>query len=134
MSLTLLSTVMADDDRLYRIRQGFWLRVAREDRGLKQEAAAEHVGLKTKAAISDYETGVTQVPLPRLRRLADLYGWPLALFTEPEPTAAEQARERMARLARAAIRLADRDADAEAGAAAHGDDGSPAGEPRRQSA
>jgi transcriptional regulator with XRE-family HTH domain len=87
--------------------------MAREARGLDQAGVAEMVGLRTKAAISDYERGVTEVPQWRLRRFAEIYGWPLVLFTEPDPTAEEQARERIALLARAAIRLAHLDEDLE---------------------
>lgn len=89
--LTVLSPAMADMDALVRRRQGFWLRVAREAKGVGQKEAAAACGLSTKAAISDYEAGITQVPQHRLRRLADFYGWPLVMFTEPEETAEEQA-------------------------------------------
>ena len=121
------------DDHTHRRRQGFWLRMAREARGLKQEAAADHVGLKTKSAISDYENGTTEVPQSRLRRLAGLYGWSLVIFTEPDLTAEEQAQERMAALARAAIRLAHEDLKAE-GPAGSDDEAQPTEPLRTQSA
>ncbi len=113
MSLTLLSGGMGNpDDTTYRIRQGWWLRMAREASGKKQQGAADLLGLKAKSTISDYENGVTDVPQPYLRKLARWYKWDLVIFTEPELTAEEQARERMARIARAAIGLAQRDEDA----------------------
>lgn len=124
MGLTLLSPLMADDDTLHRKRQGFWLRVAREAKGLNQLGAAQLIGLKTKSAISDYETGVTEVPGPKLRKLAKAYGWPLVMFTEPMRTGEELAQERMAQLARAAIRVAaQQTAEEESGATRADDDG-----------
>ena len=134
MALTLLSGGMGNpDDETHRKRQGFWLRMAREAKGINQQGAADLLGLKTKSAISDYENGVTEVPQSRLRRLADLYGWPLVIFTEPEPTAEEQAQERMAALARAAIQLAHEDLELEAGDA-QGAAVLPVEQPHRQSA
>ena len=103
---------MPNADTEYRRRQGFWLRMARESAGLKQQGVADQVGLRTKAAISDYENGVTEVPMRRLRRMAELYGWPLVLFTEPDLTAEERARERMAQLARAALHVEREDREA----------------------
>lgn len=128
--LTVLSPSMEASDEQHRVRQGFWLRVAREAAGKNQLGAAHHVGLSTKSAMSDYENGRTQVPQDKLRKLARWYGWPLILFTEPAPTALEDAQERMADLARAAIRLAHADLGPEqepprAGAA-------PPGEPPRR--
>lgn len=122
------------DDALYRTRQGFWLRMAREAKGLNQLGAAKLIGLSTKSAISDYESGRTQVPMDKLRRLAKEYGWPLVLFTEPDPTAVELAQDRMARLARAAIRVADRLSGAEAEAAGLDGDAPPGDGPTRLSA
>lgn len=130
--LTVLCGSMEEADQQQRVRQGFWLRMAREAAGLNQAGAAKAVGLGSKSAISDYESGATQVPQDKLRRLASLYGWALAIFTEPDPTAAEQAQERMARLARAAMRLADRESAAEAEAGTHADDGSPGVGPHRR--
>jgi transcriptional regulator with XRE-family HTH domain len=125
---------MADSDEIHRKRQGFWLRIAREAKGLNQLGAAQKVGLSTKSAISDYEMGKTEIPPRRLRRLAKEYGWPLVMFTEPMPTGEEIAQERMARLAQAALRVADRVSSEEVGGALLGDGGSPAEPPHRQSA
>lgn len=132
--LTVLSASMADRDELHRRRQGFWLRMAREANGMSQKEAADVCGLKTKAGVSDYENGITQVPQHRLRRLAGRYGWPLVIFTEPEPTAFEQAEARMARLARAAIRVAAEDAESEVEAVGPPASGEPAAPPHRRSA
>lgn len=125
---------MADSDAQYRKRQGFWLRMAREAKGLSQEGAANKVGLKTKSALSDYETGITEPPQSRLRALAKLYDWDLDLFVNPDLTAEEMAQERMSQKARAAIRLADAESAAEAEAERRGGGGSPEGGPRRLSA
>jgi transcriptional regulator with XRE-family HTH domain len=86
---------MADDDALYRTRQGFWLRMARERAGKSQAGAAEYLGLSknSKSTVSDYENGVTEVPLRYLRALARWYGVPLSVFTEPNPTAFETLEE-----------------------------------------
>lgn len=135
MALTVLSGSMGElDDERYRIRQGFWLRAAREAKGMNQLGAARLIGLSTKSAISDYESGRTQVPMDKLRRLAREYGWPLVIFTEPEPTAAEQAQERIARLARATIRVADQLTAGEAEAAGLDGDAPPGDAPTRRSA
>lgn len=123
---------MEDEDRTYRIRQGFWLRMAREAKGLNQQGAAELVGLSSKSAVSDYEKGDTPVPMRRLRRFAKEYGWDLTIFTDPAPTAEEQAHERMARLARAAIRVADQLSSEAAAAAGLDDAGTPGEQPRQR--
>lgn len=83
------------DEAQYQRRQGFWLRMSRERAGKSQQGAAEHLGLstKSKSTISDYENGVTAVPLKSLRRLAAWYGVPLEVFTHPRPTIEEQLDE-----------------------------------------
>jgi transcriptional regulator with XRE-family HTH domain len=79
------------DDEVYAKRVGFWLRQARERAGKSQSGAAEFLGFSktSKSTISDYETGRTVPSLRVLRRLADWYGVPLALLTNPRPTAEE---------------------------------------------
>lgn len=110
LSLTLLSGGMSDDVEFQR-RQGFWLRIARERAGKSQAGAAEYLGLSksSKSTISDYENGVTEVPLRYLRRLAVWYGVPLRTFTEPESTAFD----RLDQMARDAIAEAVLIVDAE---------------------
>lgn len=130
MGLSALSWSMEDDDRTYRIRQGFWLRMAREASNVNQLGAARLVGLSSKSAISDYESGDTPVPMMRLRRFAKAYGWDLSIFTDPALTATEQAHERMAQLARAAIALAGE--DRAAGAVAPQSAGDPPTRQRRR--
>jgi transcriptional regulator with XRE-family HTH domain len=105
LSLRLLSATMAEEDEIYQRRQGFWLRMARERAGKSQAGAAEMIGLSpaSKSSISDYENGVTAVPLRMLRRLAEYYAVPLSLFTEPPPTAYEEIDARLG----AATQVAD---------------------------
>lgn len=94
MLLRLLSADMADDE-LYARRLGFWLRMARERAGKSQGGVAEFLGFskKSKSSISDYENGVTVPALPVLRRLAEWYGVPLGVFTDPQPTPEERLDE-----------------------------------------
>jgi len=89
----------ADEDR-YKLRLGFWLRMARERAGKSQQGAAEYLGFSanSKSSISDYENGVTVPSLPVLRRLAAWYRVPLRTFTEPEATPEERLDE-LSRLA-----------------------------------
>lgn len=50
--LTVLSLSMADEDALFRRRQGFWLRMAREAKGLNQLGAAGLVGLVSQGPMA----------------------------------------------------------------------------------
>jgi transcriptional regulator with XRE-family HTH domain len=111
---------MVNEDA-YERRVGFWLRMARERANLKQEAVAVALGLsaKSKSTVSAWENG--RVPsLRMLRRLAELYGVPLGVFTDPEPTP-EERLEQLA-LGAIAVERADWDraqAQARAAEAAH---------------
>jgi transcriptional regulator with XRE-family HTH domain len=86
---------MAAEDTLYAKRLGFWLRAARERSGKSQQGAAEFLGLsrKSKSSVSDYESGKTIPSLTVLRRLAEWYGVPLSVFTDPAPTPEERLDE-----------------------------------------
>ncbi|MEA2621167.1 MAG: Helix-turn-helix domain [Chloroflexota bacterium] len=121
-----------DDERLYQRRQGFWLRMARERAGKSQQGAAEYLGLsaKSKSTISDYENGVTAVPLWSLRRLSVWYGVPLELFTHPRQTVEEQIDE----IVRAAGALEREDQAAAEAVGDQGAEGEPAGGRRTRSA
>lgn len=96
---------MATEEEIYKVRLGFWLRMARERAGKSQKGAAEYLGFSanSKSSISDYENGVTVPSLPVLRRLAAWYGVPPATFTDPEPTPEERLDE-IVRVAGAAER------------------------------
>lgn len=129
--MRLLSGSMSDDT-VYARRLGFWLRMARERAGKSQAGAAAYLGFsaKSKSTISDYENGVTVPSLPVLRRLAEWYGLPLSVFTDPEPTP----EERLDALALAAGALAREDLEAEGEAPGPEVGGARGGAPRRRSA
>ena len=97
-------------------RRGFWLRVARERANLSQEAVAKEIGLSStsKSTMSAWENGTRDPKLRHLTAMARLYGVPVAVFMEPTATATELLEERLAALARAAIRAAVSDAQTEA--------------------
>lgn len=122
---------MAAEDVLYAKRLGFWLRAARERSGKSQSGAAEMLGFsaKSKSTISDYENGVTIPSIPVLRRLAEWYGLPLAVFTDPQSTP----EERLDEIVRLAGQREQRDWDAGEDRDRADDDG-PGAEPRRRSA
>ncbi len=94
MSLRLLSGSMPDDS-IYNRRLGFWLRMARERAGKSQAGAAQHLNLSasSKSTVSDWENGARPPKLNQLRRLAEYYGVPLVVFTDPEPTPEERIDE-----------------------------------------
>ena len=98
---------MADEQALERRRRGFWLREARERKGLKQVDVARRLGysIKSSSTIKLWETGERDVPTRHLARLAEIYGVPAEAFVHPEPTA----EERLCELARGAIGLATDD-------------------------
>lgn len=84
-----------------RRRRAWWLRVARESRGLSQSGVAEALGLSRKSAstVGDWERQVSDPSLRQLEQLAALYGVPVSLFMDPPMTD----EERLAELAAAAI-------------------------------
>lgn len=105
-----LVTVDEADETLERQRRGFWLRVAREEAGLTQAAAAELIGYRgtSKSSVNAWEDGRRPVPLDKLKALARLYEVPIDLFIDPQPTAHERVA-RMKALASAAIEAAEED-------------------------
>lgn len=61
------------------------IREAREAADLTQRDLAERIGVQTAQSISRYERGETEVPMKRIRRIADATGKPLDFFiTLPE--------------------------------------------------
>lgn len=127
-----LVTVDEAETALERRRRGFWLRVAREEAGLTQAAAAELIGYRgtSKSSINAWEDGRRPVPLDKLKSLARLYQVPLDLFIDPQPTAHERVA-RLRQLALAAVEAAEETEAEERGPAA---DDSPAAEPRTRTA
>lgn len=116
-------------------RRGFWLKVARERANLSQEAVAREIGLSStsKSTMSAWENGTRDPKLRHLNAMARLYGVPVSVFMDPAPTATELLEARLADLARAAIRLAVADAQAEA-QPSPSSDGQPTVQPRTRSA
>lgn len=97
---------MGTDPALDNKRRGFWLRMARERANLTQAAVAGQLGLssESKSTMSAWEAGTREPKLRYLKEMARLYGVPLEMFTDPEPTAVERIDERLEELARDALR------------------------------
>lgn len=116
MSLGRLSVApMGTDPVLDNKRRGFWLRMARERANLTQAAVAGQLGLssESKSTMSAWEAGTREPKLRYLKEMARLYGVPLEMFTDPEPTAVERIDERLEELARSALRRERDDWEAE---------------------
>lgn len=124
---------MPTDEELERRRRrrAWWLRVARESRGLSQGGVAESLGLSRKSAstVGDWERYVSDPSLRQLEMLAVLYGVPLAMFTDPPETD----EERLDRVVADASALEREDWAAGEGRDPGAGDG-PVDEPRRQPA
>jgi transcriptional regulator with XRE-family HTH domain len=120
---------MTDEQTVERRRRGFWLREARDRKGLKQPDVAQRLGYSANSGstVNKWETGERDVPTRYLALLAKLYGLPVSVFVYPEPTAEERLNE----LARGAIGLALEDVAGEE-AEALSDDALPAAQLRRQ--
>lgn len=91
------SAQMADDD-LYRVRRGYWLRVARErmqrDDGrpwtLEDLARAMGYSVKSTSTFSRWESGERDPSDVQLRHVAEILGVPVDVFTDPDETAEER--------------------------------------------
>ena len=112
-------------------RRGFWMRVARDVAGVKQDDAAHAIGLKAGTSILAIEKGRRPVTATEMRILADLYGVPVSMFAEPTMTDEDRVSEERAKLARAAISLAHEDLG-QAPATDHDAGALPEVPPRRQ--
>lgn len=79
------------DPALERRRRGFWLRIARERADLSQASAAKELGLSSlsKSTLSAWESGEREPKASMLARMARLYGVPMEMLANPEPTAHE---------------------------------------------
>jgi transcriptional regulator with XRE-family HTH domain len=90
---------------------GALIKQAREDAKLSQRALADKIDLKDPQSISNYERAITEVPVPRLRRIAEATGKPLSYFIPdaepPVPSAAERFEASVARFEGLIDRLAD---------------------------
>lgn len=83
---------MATDAERDNKRRGYWLRMARERANYSQATAAEMLGLsnQSKSTMSAWEAGTREPRIRYLKAMAELYGVPLSVFTDPEPTAEER--------------------------------------------
>jgi transcriptional regulator with XRE-family HTH domain len=64
------------------------IKEAREQAKMTQRELADAIDLRDAQSISNYERGITEVPTPRLRRIAEATKQPLAFFLGPEDTEA----------------------------------------------
>lgn len=55
-----------------------------------QEQVADFLGLKTRSAYSNYESGEREAPLEVLEKCADLYGCDLSMFFEENEASAKE--------------------------------------------
>lgn len=63
---------------------GEQIKKAREAKGLSQMDLAEAVGLAHPQSISNYERGIEDPPLHRLRRIAEATAQPISYFTDTQ--------------------------------------------------
>jgi transcriptional regulator with XRE-family HTH domain len=112
-----------------RRRRAYWMRRARESRGLGQAGVAELLKMSPRSAstVGDWERLVSDPSLRQLEMMAAIYGVPLSLFVDPPETD----EERLVALARAAIELERQDSEAEEGQDPDADDGPDAPPGRR---
>lgn len=96
-----------------RRRRGYWLRLAREHADMDQNSVAKALGMSERSGTSvlAWEKGVRSPSADQLHQLAQLYGVPVSLFTEPRSTDEEWLRD----LADAAIAAEQQDWEAEEG-------------------
>lgn len=92
------SAEMADEAQ-YRIRRGYWLRVARERKisetsgrpwTLEDLARAMDYSVKSASTFSRFESGERDPSDVMLRRLATVLGVPVEVFNDPDETAEER--------------------------------------------
>lgn len=101
-----------------RERRGFWMRMAREWKGLSQESAAQALGIKasSKSTLSKLEKGQLEPSASLVARMAEIYGVPVELLMHPPASAEEVIERRLAALVRAAAELEREDWAREEGA------------------
>lgn len=111
------------------------MRIAREHAGLSQETAARELGLsgKSKSTLSAWESGARDPRSSMLVKMARLYGLPVEMLADPQPTAHEAIDRRLDELARAAGELEREDWERQQGGRREAEDG-PADERRRRPA
>lgn len=105
---------LADIDEVRaRKRRAHWMLLARRAATVKQTDAAAYLGYKAGTAITNMEKGRKDPTAIEMQKLAQLYGVPVGMFADPEPTDEEKVIQARAVLARAAIELAAEDRAAE---------------------
>jgi transcriptional regulator with XRE-family HTH domain len=75
-----------------RKRRGYWLRLARRRANITLATAAELMGYSrnSPSSVKDWEDGIRPPDADQLHQLADLYGVPVSLLTEPSETDEER--------------------------------------------
>lgn len=98
--LTLAFAEMADDvdERTYRYRRGYWLRIARRRAGLNLESVAKAMKYSSGSAstFSLWEDGKRDPSDVQLRQIAAVYDVPVEIFTDPDETDTERLERRIA--------------------------------------
>lgn len=84
----LASAAMTDQEDLDARRRGYWLRRARNNRGITLSDAAVTAGLSagSGSTVSLWESGARPIKVVQMKRLAIRYGVPVGLFTDPPMT------------------------------------------------
>jgi len=126
---------MTDNDLAReRRRRGHWLRLARAAADIKQDDAARALGLAAGTTILAWEKGRRDPSASQMRALAQLYGVPVDMFADPDPTDEERVIDQRAALARAALELAHEVAERGEAAVLRDADARPGAPPRRLTA
>lgn len=94
-------------DEFDRVNLGLRLREQRKYLHLSQNVVAEYVGIP-RTALSQIESGHRKIDAFELKKLAELYKYPVSYFTGETSTAAET-DENIAYLARLAEKLSEHD-------------------------
>jgi len=128
----LVSVPMSGSDRARLMRRrAHWLFLARKVAEVKQHEAAAVLGYANGTSILQLEKGRQDPTAVQMQQLADLYGVPVSMFADPDPTDEERVIAARAELARAAIELAREDHQVEE-ETPQPSDGRPGETPRRQ--
>lgn len=96
-----------------RRRRGWWLKIARDQAGLDQNAVAKLLGLKAGTSVLAWEKGRRDPDASQQKLLAGFYGVPVSMFADPQPTDEERVIDARAAVAREAIEIAREDLEPE---------------------
>lgn len=97
----------SQEDEFDRVKMGKRLREVRQYINLPQEIVAHHVGIPW-TALSQIESGRRKVDALELKKIAELYKYPVAYFTG-ETSIVTEATEDIAELIRSATNLSEHD-------------------------